>query len=55
VPSSKIAQLIKEFHSKVFKGHYFDYTIVEKIMQGGYYWPTMFQEAFGKSKSYEKC
>jgi len=55
VPISKIAKLIKEFHFGMSGGHYSGYKMVSKIIQGGYYWPTMFKEAFAKSQSYEKC
>jgi len=37
VPSSKSMKLIEEFHFRVSKGHYFDYTMVGKIIQEGYY------------------
>lgn len=52
---AKIAKLIEEFHFEIFGGHYSSYTIVGKIIQVGYYWPTMFKETFAKAQSYEKC
>lgn len=55
VPTTQITKLIDEFHSGVFEGHYFEYTIVGKIIQAGYYWPTMFKDAFAKAQNYEKC
>lgn len=36
-------------------GHYSGYTMVGKIIQAEYYWPTMFKEAFEKAQSCEKC
>ena len=52
---AKIADLIEEFHSGMFRGHFFGYTIVCKIIQAGYYYPTMFNEAFAKAQNCEKC
>ena len=54
IPVAKIVELIEEFYFEMFEGHYFDYTTVGKIIQVGYYWPTMFKEAFAKAQNYEK-
>lgn len=50
----KTVELIEEFHFETFKGHYFGYTTMGKIIQAGYYWPTMFKEAFVKAQAYER-
>jgi len=52
---ARIVDLIEEFHSGVFGGHFSSYTIVGKIIQVGYYWPTMFKEAFTKAQNYQEC
>lgn len=44
-------KLTEEFHSGASKGHYSSYTMVCKIIQSGYYWPTMFKDAFTKAQS----
>lgn len=54
VPSAKTTKIIEEFYFETSKGHYFDYTIVGKIIQARYYWSIMFKEAFAKAQSYEK-
>lgn len=37
VPTTKMVELIQEFHFETFEGHYYDYTIVVKIIQARYY------------------
>lgn len=39
----------------MFEVHYSGYIMVGKIIQVGYYWLTIFKEAFAKAQSYEKC
>jgi len=48
-------QLIKEFHYSTFKSHYLGYTIIGKVIQATYYWPTIFKYVFKVLKECEKC
>lgn len=49
IPMAKKVDLIEEFHSGASNGHFSRYTTVGKIIHVGYYWPTIFKEAFARA------
>ena len=42
-------------HSKACGGHFSTRKTVEKIMQAGFYWPTLFKDCFEFCKTCARC
>jgi len=48
-------KILNEFHYGFSGGHYNGLTIATKVLQDGYYWPTIFQYSFKISQECDKC
>jgi hypothetical protein len=46
---------LKEQHEGVARRHFATNTIIKKILDGGYWWPTLFKETHDFCKSYDRC
>ena len=42
-------------HSEACGGHFFTRKIVDKILQAGFYWPTLFKDCFDFCKTCARC
>ena len=42
-------------HSEACGGHFFTRKIVDKILQAGFYWPTLFKDCFDFCKTCAQC
>jgi hypothetical protein len=49
------SRLLYEFHDGFCGGHFAGQIIAEKILQAGYYWPTLFKDAHDYCKSCDVC
>jgi len=49
------SHLLYEFHDGFCGGHFTGRIITKKILQAGYYWPTLFKDAHGYCKSCDVC
>ena len=47
--------VLEACHSSVIGGHHSGIRTAHKILQCGYYWPTLHQDAHGFAKSCDKC
>jgi hypothetical protein len=47
--------LLYEFHDGFYGGHFAGRIIAEKVLQAGYYWPTLFNDAHDYCRSYDVC
>jgi transposase InsO family protein len=50
-----ISRLLYEFHDGFCGGHFAGRITAEKILQAGYYWPTLFKDAHDYCKSCDVC
>jgi hypothetical protein len=49
------SRLLYEFHDGFYGGHFAGRITTEKILQVGYYWPTLFKDAHDYCKSCDVC
>ncbi len=49
------SRLLYEFHDGFCEGHFAGWIIAEKILQAGYYWPTLFKDAHDYCRSCNVC
>ncbi|XP_042987199.1 uncharacterized protein LOC122315389, partial [Carya illinoinensis] len=55
VPNDEISGVLNFFHTEACGGHFSAHKTVAKILQSGFYWPTMFKDAFSFCKTCEPC
>ncbi len=53
ISSSEI--VLKELHEKVARGHFVVDITTKKILDVGYWWPTLFKDIHDFCKSYDSC
>jgi hypothetical protein len=49
------SRLLYEFHDGFCGGHFAGQITTEKILQAGYYWPTLFKDAHDYCRSCDVC
>jgi hypothetical protein len=54
-PDNKVSSVIKFCHSEVYGGHFSSRKTTAKILQSGFYWPTMFKDSHAFCKTCENC
>ena len=47
--------IMEKCHASPFGGHFAGDRTTQKILQSGFYWPTMFKDCFGWVKHYDDC
>ncbi|KAI3453495.1 hypothetical protein Pfo_010158 [Paulownia fortunei] len=55
VPDNEIGNIVKFCHSEACGGHFFVKKTTAKILQCGFYWPTLFKDTYTFCKSCENC
>lgn len=55
VTSSKIPLILREYHDNMAGGHFIGDIIVRKILQSGYWWPTLFSNCMTYIRQYDVC
>jgi len=55
IPDNEVSSVIKFCHSETCRGHFSSKKTVAKILQCGFYWPTMFKDSHAFCKTCEKC
>ena len=48
-------KIIDKFHASPYEGHFTGDKTAHKILQFGFYWPTLFKDCFEWVKHYDKC
>ena len=55
VPETEQGEIIDNFHALPYGGHFAGDRITHKILQSGFYWPTLFKDYFELVKNCDKC
>ena len=55
IPNNETHNVIEFCHSEACGGHFFVRKTVAKILQCGFYWPTMFKDTYNFCKRYIEC
>jgi len=55
IPDNKVSNVIKVCHSEACGGHFSSKKTTAKILQCGFYWPTMFKDTHAFCKTCENC
>jgi hypothetical protein len=55
IPDNEVSSVIKFYHSKACGDHFSSKKMTAKILQSGFYWPTMFKDSHAFCKTYENC
>jgi len=55
IPENKVSSVIKFYHFEACGGHFSLKNTIAKILQCGFYWPTMFKETHAFCKTCENC
>jgi hypothetical protein len=55
IPDNEVSSVIKFCHSETCRGHFSSKKTAAKILQSGFYWPTMFKDSHAFCKTCEKC
>ena len=54
VPGTKQGEIIDKFHASPYGGHFARDRTTHKILQSGFYWPTLFKDYFEWVKQCDK-
>ena len=55
VPEGEQSKILKECHSSPYGGHFAGDKTAHKILQSGFYWPTIFKDCFEWMKLCDQC
>jgi len=55
IPDNEVSSVIKFCHSKACRDHFSSKKTIAKILQSGFYWPTMFKDTYAFCKTCENC
>jgi hypothetical protein len=55
VPEHEQQDIIRKCHSSAYGGHHAGMRTGAKVLQSGFYWPTLFKDAAEFVKSYDEC
>ena len=55
VPESEQGKILQEFHASPYGGHFAGDKTAHKILQSGFYWPTIFKDCFEWVKLCDQC
>ncbi|XP_052288726.1 uncharacterized protein LOC127899394 isoform X2 [Citrus sinensis] len=55
IPDNEVSSVINFCHSEACGGHFSSRKTTAKLLQCGFYWPTMFKDTYEFCKSCEKC
>ena len=54
-PESEQGKILHECHASPYGGHFAGDKTAYKILQSGFYWPTIFKDCFGWVKFCDRC
>ncbi|KAH9763651.1 hypothetical protein KPL70_001243 [Citrus sinensis] len=55
VSAEKIPQILESCHAAAYGGHFGGHRTTAKVLQSGYYWPSIFKDAYDFAKYYDMC
>ena len=55
VPNEEISNILQPCHAAAYDGHFRGHRTIAKVLQSGYYWPSIFRDAYEFVKCFDKC
>ncbi|KAH9770018.1 hypothetical protein KPL71_012225 [Citrus sinensis] len=55
VAAEEIPHILESCHAAAYGGHFGGHRTTVKVMQSGYYWPSIFKDAYESVKSCDRC
>ena len=55
VPETEQGEIFNKCHASPYRGHFARDITTHKILQLGFYWPTLFKDCFERVKYCDKC
>ena len=55
VPNEEISNILQSCHAAAYGGHFGGHRITAKVLQSGYYWPSIFKDTYEFIKCCERC
>ena len=55
VPESEVSEILMHCHFLECGGHFIGQRTIAKVLQSGFYWPSIFKDAHLFAKSYDQC
>ena len=55
VPESEVQQVLESCHSSPYGGHHGGERTAHKVLQSGFFWPSLFRDAAGLVKNCDQC
>ena len=55
VPKTKQGDILEKGHASPYGGHFARVRTAQKILQSGFYWPTLFKDYFEWVKHCDNC
>ena len=55
MPESEVGEILTHCHSLEYGGHFNGQRTAAKVLQSGFYWPSIFKDAHSFSKSCDRC
>ena len=55
VPDEKVPNILHQCHSSSYGGHFGAQRTATKVLQSGFFWPTLFRDAYAFVKSCDRC
>ena len=55
IPDNEVSSVLKFYHYEACGGHFSSKKTAVKVLQCGFYWPTLFKDSYNFCKSCENC
>ena len=55
IPDEEIPHILHSCHAAAYEGHFGGHKIAAKVLQLGYYWPSIFKDAYKFIKCCDRC
>ena len=55
VSEEEISHILQSCHAATYEGHFGGHRTTAKVMQSGYYWPSIFKNAYEFTKCCDMC
>lgn len=55
IPEVEMMSILEAYHSLSVSGHHSSIQIAHKILQCGFYWPSIYKDAYDFAKAFDQC
>ena len=55
MPNEGISNILQSCHTAAYGRHFGNHRTVAKVLRLGYYWPSIFKDAYEFVKYYDRC